>query len=118
MNTKKIRPDEIADLKVSALPTRPTSDFSYGGEAYSSAELKAAFDLLPLYIIARLNQLIDDIESLGEGSLASSVPTGIAEGHTLTNFFEDIKAGNLANYIKIDGEALPSIIAELKGGNK
>lgn len=118
MNTKKIRLDEIEDLRISSLPTHPTSDFNYGGEAYSTAELKAAFDLLPLYIITRLNQLIDDIESVGEGSLADSLPTGIIEGQTLTNLFEDIKNGNFANYIKIDGVALPNIIAGLRGDGK
>ena len=114
MNTKKITNSEIKTLKVSSLPTRPTADPLNGGEGYSAQNMKNAFDLLPLFIISRFNQLIDDIGMLGEGSLASNIPTGISEGHTLTDLFEDIENGNLASYIKINGESLSTVIARLE----
>lgn len=114
MNTKKITDNEIKDLLVSSLPTRPTADPLNGGVGYSAQNMKRAFDLLPLFIINRLNQLIDDAGRLGSGSLASEIPTGIADGHTLTSLFEDIENGNLASYVKINGESLSTVIARLE----
>ena len=114
MNTKKITTEEIKDLMVSNLPTRPTADPLYGGEGYSAQDMKRAFDLLPLYIIDRLNLLIEDAGRLGNGSLASEIPTGIAEGHKLSTLFSDIENGNLASYIKINGESLSTVIARLE----
>ena len=114
MNTKKITTEEIQDLMVSSLPTRPTANPLHGGEGYSAQDMKLAFDLLPLYIIERLNMLIDDAGGLGTGSLASEIPTGIAEGHTLSTLFSDIENGNLAAYIRINGETLSTIIARLE----
>ncbi len=62
--TTKILPSEIADLKIASLPTRPTAPTTFGGMGYSAADMKAAFDALPLFIIERLNALIDDVASL------------------------------------------------------
>ena len=115
MQTRKIIGEDIADISVSSLPTRPTSDYLYGGEGYSSAQMKAAFDRLPLYIIEAFNRLIDDIVNEGDDSLAASIPTGISEGHTLYTLFRDIKNGSFASYITIDGEPLPLILARLMG---
>lgn len=114
MNTKKITNNEITPLKISSLPTRPTADPLNGGEGYSAQNMKNAFDLLPLFIISRFNQLLDDAGRLGAGSLASEIPTGIADGHTLSRLFEDIENGNLASYIKINGESLSTVIARLE----
>ena len=113
MKTKKITDAEIEAMKISSLPSRPTSASLYGGEGLSSAEMKAAFDKLPLYVIARLNSLIDDITREGDGSIAESIPTGLDNGHTLAMLFSDIENGNLASYIKIDGRSLDSIIAQI-----
>ncbi len=113
MTSGKITSERIKPLQVAFLPTRPTSDYIYGGEGYSPEELKAAFDALPLYIIEVFNALIDDIKSEGENSLAAAIPTGISEGHTLYDLFTDIKDGNLASYVKIGGESLSTVIARL-----
>lgn len=61
MNSKKITARDIADLKISALPTRPTAPQAFGGKGYTATEMKEAFDRLPLYIVDRYNELIDDI---------------------------------------------------------
>lgn len=114
MNTKTITYDEISDLTVASLPTRPTADPLYGGEGYSAEDMKRAFDRLPLFIIERLNMLIEDTARLGEGSLASEIPTGIRDGHTLAQLFSDIENGNLASYIKIGGESLSTVISRLE----
>lgn len=62
--TTKILPSEIADIKISSLPTRPTAPTSFGGKGYTASDMKAAFDRLPLFIIERLNALIDDVTEL------------------------------------------------------
>jgi hypothetical protein len=113
MNATRITDSEIAEAAVSSLPTRPTSPTAFGGKGYTSAEMKAAFDRLPLLLAKRYNSLLEDVESLGEGSLAESIPTGISEGHTLTDLFSDVKNGNLASYLRVGGESLHSIIARL-----
>ncbi len=113
MNTEKITNAEIEDKLISSLPTRPTSPALYGGGGLSSSEMKAAFDKLPLHIAEKFNSLLDDIAALGDGSLASEIPTGLAEGHTLSDLFADIENGDLAWRIKVDGESLYSLLARL-----
>ena len=63
MKATKITDGDIADKKISALPTRPTAKKEFGGGGYTASELKEAFDALPLYIIERFNEQIDDINS-------------------------------------------------------
>ena len=70
MNTEKITDSEIEQLKVASLPSRPTAPPSFGGRGYTAKEMKEAFDKLPLFIIARLNSLIDDVYRL-EGEIAT-----------------------------------------------
>ena len=113
MHSGKITNEQIKDLKVSSLPTRPTSNYLYGGEGYSAEEMKAAFDRLPLYIIDAFNKLIEDIGRQGEDSIAATIPTGLAEGHTLYHLFKDIENGSFASYIKIGGIPLPTVLANL-----
>ena len=101
MNTKKIFADDIEDLKVSSLPSRPTAPTSFGGRGYTASQMKAAFDRLPLFIIERFNSLIDDVSTEGEGSLAADIPTGISDGHTLAALFADLCDGELAKYLSL-----------------
>ena len=63
MQSRKITEGDIAHLKISALPTRPTAPTEFGGKGYTPKELKAAFDALPLFIIEMYNALIDDVKS-------------------------------------------------------
>ena len=114
MKSARILEEEIRDMKISALPTYPTAPKSYGGVGYSAADMKAAFDRLPLYIIARFNALIDDIESASDDSVAGAIPTGISEGHTLAALFSDIRSGALASYLDVGGTALAMRLAELE----
>lgn len=114
MLTTKITDEEIKDLKVSSLPTRPTAPSSFGGRGYTAKEMKEAFDRLPLLIIERFNRLVDDITRLGDTSLSSSVPTGIYEGHTLGRLFSDITDGEAAGYIRVYDMSLAECIAEMK----
>ena len=109
MNTKKITDAEITPIAISSLPTRPTASTAFGGKGYTAAEMKAAFDKLPLLIIERFNALLDEIEST-DGSFCDSIPTGLDNGHTLGTLFKDIVNGNFAGYVKVFGK---SLLAEL-----
>ena len=111
MNTTKITEDQIKDLRISSLPTRPTAPTSYGGLGYSSAQMKAIFDALPLFIIERFNSLLDDIAAEGAGSVSESIMTGIREGHTLSELFSDMKNGNLAAYLSVGEHSLLTALA-------
>lgn len=114
MKSTKILNSEIEELKISSLPTKPTAPKSLGGAGYTSKEMKEAFDKLPLFIVERFNSLIEDINDYGDDSLASSVATGIKDGHTLTNLFTDITSGEMATYFTIFGESLLSHILGIK----
>lgn len=113
MKATKILTEEIGSLTVASLPSRPTAESALGGRGYNSREMKEAFDRLPLFIIERFNALIDDICAIGENSLAASVPTGISEAETLSRFFEDVKSGRLATYIKVLDRSLTAEIADI-----
>ena len=117
MNTTKILDSEIHDLKISSLPSRPTAPTAFGGKGYTSAQMKAAFDKLSLFIIKRFNMLLDDVTSEGEGSLAADIPTGISEGHTLSSFFEDVISGELPLYLSVGEETLSEMKARLTEEN-
>lgn len=114
MKTKKIFSSELDSYKVSSLPTRPNSPEAFGGGGYSAKELKAAFDLLPLFVNSRINDLVDDICAEGKDSLAGSIPTGLDEGHTLSDLFRDITDGSLAARLKIGADSLTLTIAKIK----
>ncbi len=114
MTAKKISGEEIADIKVASMPTRPSEECPYSYDGYGPEEIKAAFDRLPLYIIERYNRLIDDIEAVGEESLAAVMKTGIRDGHTLNDLYTDITNGNMASYLTVGGESLSSVISKLR----
>ena len=113
MNATRITDEEITALSVASLPTRPTSPAAFGGGGYTAKEMKAAFDRLPLLLAKRYNSLLEDAEALGEGSLAASIPTGIAEGHTLSDLIADVENGNLATHLTVGDESLYSVINRL-----
>ena len=113
MNTTKILESEVESLKISSLPNRPTTEKKYGGAGLSAQEMKAAFDKLPIFIAERLNSLIDDIESEGDGKISESIKTGLDSGHCLSDFFADIKNGNLASYMALGDSTLVEKIYEM-----
>lgn len=113
MNTTKITDSAIENLKVASLPTRPTAPAAFGGRGYTASEMKAAFDRLPLYIIARFNSLLDDLVGEEEGSLAASLPTGIREGQSLAGLFSDLKSGEISSYLPVGKTTLAATLAAL-----
>ncbi len=115
MKAKKILNSDIKELLISSLPSRPTAPRAFGGRGYTAEEMKKAFDRLPLFIIERYNELLNDIYAIGEDSLASNIPTGIKDGHTLNALFEDVKSGELATYFSFFGKSLLAHIITLYG---
>ncbi len=113
MKSKKIADSDIADFKIASLPTRPSTPATFGGKGYTSAEVKAAFDRLPLYIIEKYNELIGDILGEDGESVADGITTGIAELHTLKNLFEDILSGAFSGYLSVCGKTLAESITEI-----
>ena len=110
---ERILEGDIADMKISSLPTRPTAPVSFGGKGYTSTEMKEAFDKLPLYIVDKLNEIIDALNCTGDDSLAASIMTDIDAGHSLMDVFYDITSGNFAHYLTVEDESLYSLITEL-----
>lgn len=106
MNTKTITEEQISEMKISALPTRPTAPGYFGGRGFTAADMKSAFDRLPLYIIERFNSLLSDISSRGDGSLVAELPTGIDEAPTLIELLSHIKSGELSAYLSLGAETL------------
>ncbi len=99
MKANKISDAEISNIKVSALPTRPTTPDAFGGSGYTASDVKAAFDKLPLYIIDRFNELIDDIKGENGGDLTDGIKTGINSTQTLREFFDDVVSGAICSYL-------------------
>ncbi len=114
MQSKKIEESETLNLKVSALPTRPTASSAFGGRGYTAAEMKAAFDKFPEFILEKLNLLIDDLLREGEDSYVGGFQTGIKENYSLKNLIDGILSGEFANLLKVNGKSLASVIAELE----
>ena len=106
MKAKKIETEDIKEMLVSSLPTRPTAPKSQGGMGYGAAQMKCAFDRLPLYLVERYNELIEDIEKLGDDSLSAVIPTGIKDSHTLSDLFRDVESGAIATYMTFLGKSL------------
>ena len=114
MKATRINDADVAELKISSLPSRPTAPKSFGGCGYTATEMKEAFDKLPLYIIERFNELISDVSATGEDSLASAMPTGIREGHTLSDLFADLTSGAMAAYMLVSGMTLSECIENIR----
>ena len=114
MLSRKILDEEIRGLKISSLPTRPTTSSSLGGKGYSTKDMKEAFDKLSLYIIERFNLLIDDISGEPDSSVSGVIKTGLSDGHTLASLFTDIVTGELANYMTVFGTSLATYLGKLR----
>lgn len=113
MNTTRITTADLASRKIASLPTRPTAPSAFGGKGYTAAQMKEAFDRLPLFLAEKLNSLIDDLSGTGEGSFVASLPTGLGEDHTLKTLFADIANGNFADYLKVGDGILADTVSDL-----
>lgn len=104
MTINKIFDEDIESLKVASLPSRPTAPAAFGGAGFTARDMKSAFDRLPLYIISRLNELVEQISD--SDGIISAIPSGISENHTLKDLTRDITSGAFATYLSVLGEPL------------
>ena len=111
MKTKQISAQEIAPLRISALPTRPTAPVAFGGKGYTSAEMKAAFDKLPELIIERFNSLIADVT---DGGILGAIPVSIDGYSSLRELIDGISAGSLAAKTAVFDTTLTEFLAALR----
>ena len=114
MISQKIKDEDVRQLKVSSLPTRPTTASSLGGKGYTSRDMKEAFDRLPLHIIEHYNTLIDDICAEPDSSVSAQIKTGIKDSHTLSALFADIVSGAFAGYMTVFGESLADYLGRIR----
>lgn len=114
MKSKKITDTDIADIKISSLPTRPTSPQAFGGKGYTATDMKEAFDKLPLFIIEKFNSLIDDITGEEGESVADAIKTGLGDTHTLSDMFSDIVSGNFILYTAAPEGSLGEYLLKLR----
>lgn len=110
MKSRKIVTSETEPLLISSLPPRPNQKEWMGGVGYSSAELRAAFDKLPLLLVGRYNDLIDDITS---GDICQLLSTNSAESQTLSEFLEETRNGVWASKFQLDGLSLRAVIQSI-----
>ena len=106
MKANKIEAEEIKEMLVSSLPTRPTAPRSQGGMGYGASQMKGAFDRLPMHLVERYNDLLEDVGKVGEDSLAAAIPTGIKDAHSLADLFCDVESGAVATYLTFLGKSL------------
>ncbi len=109
MKATKLLESEINSLKIESLPTRPTVPEAYGGAGYTATDMKRAFDRLPLFIVSRLNALLDDILAEPDSSVLASMKSGLSESHTLYDMLVDIKSGAFAEYLSLADETLSEL---------
>lgn len=114
MKTTKISESEIAATAVANLPTRPNAPQAFGGIGLTAAELKAAFDAMPIMIAERINSLIDDITAEHGSSVTNAIKTGLDAEHTLKDLFEDIKNGNFLTYLTAPSGTVAEYLLKLR----
>ena len=106
MSITKITEEEVRALWVQRLPDHPNRTGRFGAPGLSAAEMKAAYDALPLRIAEHFNALVTVLE---EGRLGEQIPS--LNGRTLCDFFRDVTSGELASYLTVDGARTLSALA-------
>lgn len=114
MKAQTILTEDIEALKVSSLPNRPTAPEEYGGVGFSAKQMKEAFDALPLYIIERFNELIDDIVTEGEDSISHVIKVGLGEEVSLYDFADWFYDGRILSFIPYGGTTLADFLDALR----
>lgn len=114
MKAQKITDEEIEQLKVANLPNRPTAPEEYGGAGFSAKEMKEAFDRLPLYVMGKYNDLVDDITAEGEDSISGTIKIGLGEDITLRDFISWFSDGRILTFIPAGGENLALYLAGIR----
>lgn len=114
MKAKAITETEIAEYKIASLPTRPTAPTEYGGRGYTSVQMKEAFDALPLYVISRFNELMDDITADSTDGIIHEIKLGFGDGMTLYELVDRMLNGNLLALVSMGDGSLDEYLAKLR----
>ena len=109
----RISEDEIAEMKVSSLPTRPTAPTAFGGRGYTATDMKQAFDKLPLYLVKKYNELIDAITAVADESIIDLIPSGLGDDHMCGDVIRDMRSGALSYYLMVFEKSLAEHIATI-----
>ena len=106
MDKYLITDSEIKAAQVQGnLSDRPTQKTLYSGATLTPDQIKAVYDKLPKLIAQKFNKFIKIIPGVTDNnrdddSLAAMILTGIREGHTLKDLFEEIETGLLVEYLE------------------
>ena len=106
MSIKRITEEEVRSLWVQRLSDTPNRQGKFGTMGLSAAEMKAAYDALPLRLVEAYNALVDAIEG---GELAALIHT--PEGETLAELLAGVTNGALAALLTVDGERTLTALA-------
>ena len=106
MSIKRITEEEVRSLWVQRLSDTPNRQGKFGTKGLSAAEMKAAYDALPLRLVEAYNTLVDAIEG---GALAEFIRT--PEGKSLTELLGGVTSGELAALLTVDGERTLTALA-------
>lgn len=121
MSLEKITQQEIYDASMERLANYPTAASRYGIGGLNDRQLKARYDKLAKLAIAKLNVLIDSINSPAESAdallklLITPIPGKTEDEYlTLCDVLEDVISGDLATYLALEGLAKGNLQAELE----
>lgn len=121
MSLEKITQQEIYDASMERLANYPTAASRYGIGGLNDRQLKARYDKLAKLAIAKLNVLIDSINSPAESAdallklLITPIPGETEDVYlTLCDVLEDVISGDLATYLALEGLAKGNLQAELE----
>ena len=106
MSIKKITEEEVRSLWVQRLSDTPNRQGKFGTMGLSAAEMKAAYDALPLRLVEAYNTLVDAIEG---GEVAEFITS--PEGKTLAELLGGVTSGAFAALLTVDGERTLTALA-------
>ena len=123
MNIRTITEEEVRARWVQRLSDTPNRLGRFGTAGMTAAEMKAAFDALPLLIVGRFNALIEAILS---GEVGALIP--IDEERSLADRLAGITDGRFAELLTVDGtrtltalaaalDTVPTLVGAFRSAN-
>ena len=98
MNIRSITEEEVRERWVQRLSDTPNRRGRFGTAGMTAAEMKAAYDALPLLIVGRFNALVDAILT---GEIGRIIPA--TEDESLADLLAGIRSGRFAELLTVDG---------------
>lgn len=113
MNIRSITEEEVRERWVQRLSDTPNRRGRFGTAGMTAAEMKAAYDALPLLIVGRFNALVDAILT---GEINAILPA--TEDESLADLLAGIRSGRFAELLTVDGtRTLTALAAALDTHN-